>query len=120
MEMGGWCGLVLMAVKAMNGRVVGVHDNHGHGGSGRGAWIDVAGSVMASGTKAMVGQEDIVPTEHRVAVRAGLRVCLAEINACEELDGMVNRAAKGAVIMAREVAAVTAYTLPAARNCRGL
>lgn len=67
-EMGCWRCLVLMAVKAMDGGVVGVHDHHRHSGTCRCQRIDVTGGVMASSADAVVRGENVLPTHCQVAV----------------------------------------------------
>lgn len=61
MQMGGRGGLVLMAVQAMDGSMVGVHDHHWYRGASWGQWVDVSSAVMASGAQAVMCGENIWP-----------------------------------------------------------
>ena len=90
MEMGGRRRLVPMAVQAIHGRVIGVHDYHRYRGAGGGQRVDVAAGVVAGSAEVVVGGEDVLPVHYRVAVRAGLRISLAAVCRRVDLDGMVD------------------------------
>lgn len=53
-QMNGRGRFVFMTTQAVHGRVIGVHDHHLDGCSGRGNRVDISGRVMAGGAQAVV------------------------------------------------------------------
>lgn len=90
--MSGWRCLVDVAAQTVDRRMVGIHDDHRYGGSGRRYRVNVSGGVMTSRAKREMGGQDVWPILNRVTVGAWLRISLTKIS-WAELDRMVNSAA---------------------------
>jgi len=119
MEMGVRRRLVPMAGEAVDCGLVGVGDNHLHRGADWRRRVDVTGGVVTGAATTEMGGQDVRPVEDRVTVGAGLRVCLGTIGGRVELDGMVDQAAGGAMVMGREGSAMAGDALAATSNGRG-
>ena len=120
MEMNGRRRLVKVAVQAVDISVIGVVDDHLHRGAGGCRRVDVAAGVVAGGTTTKMGGQDIGPVLDRVAVGAELRVGLRPIGNRVEHNGVVNRSAGGAMVMAGEEGRVAGDAFAAACDCRCL
>ena len=118
MEMNGRRRLVKVAVQAVDISVIGVVDDHLHRGAGGCRRVDVAAGVVAGDATTKMGGQDIGPVLYRVAVGAKLRVGLRPIGNRVEHDGVVNRSAGGAMVMAGEVGRMAADTFATANNSR--
>jgi len=122
MEMDGRCCLVKVAVQAIDYvsrcALVGIGNDHRHGGAGGSLRIDVAVAVVTGGANPEMGGQDVWPVLGRVAVGARLIIGLAFIGERVEHDVMVNQATGAAMVMAGEVSGMTDGAFPAAGNCR--
>lgn len=116
-EMCAWCSLVLMAVQAVDNRLVGIGNDLTDCGAGCCYWVDVTSGVMAGGAVDMQG-EDFSKVGNSVAVGAGLRIRLAAIGGWVELDRVVDDAAGGAMVVTGEVCAVAGDAFAASSNGR--
>lgn len=120
-EMGSRGLFVHVAVQTLNCRLIGVGDHHRHCDAGGCNGVDVTVGVMALDTApGLVDGQDFGKSTDRMAVGTGLRISLPLISCQVDLDGMVDGAARVAVIMTIKERAVAGDTFSAATNSGGI
>lgn len=82
---------IFVAGKTGHRRLVSIADHHLHRNS-RDGRVGVTGGVMAGSTDVKVGMQDIRPVQHRVAVRARLKINLPQVGSRVELYRMIDSA----------------------------
>lgn len=116
-EVGGRRPLVLMAVQAMHGALVGVINEHYHRVHGRRyVSIDVEFGVMAGAAAidpdGMLSQ-DLGKGANDVAICTGFAIDLTEVGLQVELNGVIEGATSQAMVMTIKIGAMTTTAVPA-------